>query len=201
MAERSRWLATAFAATFMLMAMISGAMRNGIAPPLVKAIVPEVWLGPVWQGDALRHLQNGRLQAAHHAAKRAIAASPLDRQAVAILATIRLAEGRMTAAHSSFAYGNRLGWREPVTQIYLAARDVEAGRWAQATQRWNALLRIGAPTPITEPLGTTLLNDPAGRQGHRKADTSRRPANGGVVGGRRADDECVAPPCRTTQRP
>ncbi len=74
----------------------------------------------------------------------------------------------MTAAHSSFAYGNRLGWREPVTQIYLASRDVEAGRWAQATQRWDALLRLGAPTRVTEPLGTALLKDPAGRQATAK---------------------------------
>ena len=74
----------------------------------------------------------------------AVAASPMDAGASALLGAVALKAGDPVAAHEAFAVSARLGWRNPAAQLYWLGVGLEAQDYALAAERLDALLRSGA---------------------------------------------------------
>jgi hypothetical protein len=84
------------------------------------------------------------------AARLAIAANPMDADAVALLGAGAMAAGDEAAARGAFTVAAELGWRNPATQLYWLGVGLELQDYQAAADRLDALLRVGERSPATE---------------------------------------------------
>lgn len=93
----------------------------------------------------------------------AVAASPLDAGASALLGAVALKAGDPVAAHEAFAVSARLGWRNRAAQLYWVGVGLEAQDYALAAERLDALLRTGQRSAAIDAAILQLEASPAGR--------------------------------------
>ncbi|MBB3911072.1 hypothetical protein [Sphingomonas desiccabilis] len=93
----------------------------------------------------------------------AVAASPMDAGASALLGAVALKAGDPVAAHDAFAVSARLGWRNPAAQLYWLGAGLEAQDHRLAAERLDALLRTGQRSAATDAALLQLEASPAGR--------------------------------------
>lgn len=93
----------------------------------------------------------------------AVAASPMDAGASALLGAVALKAGDPVAAHEAFAVSARLGWRNPAAQLYWLGVGLEAQDYALAAERLDALLRTGQRSAAIDAAILQLEASPAGR--------------------------------------
>lgn len=96
-------------------------------------------------------------------ARAALRADPVDPASTALYGTALLARGVQRSADDAFRVGARLGWREPLTQLYwmetaLAANDARA-----AVLRFDALARQYPEAPAMAQASARLEASEAGR--------------------------------------
>ncbi|MFV1918788.1 hypothetical protein VPH46_05090 [Sphingomonas sp. MJ1 (PH-R8)] len=101
--------------------------------------------------------------AARARAAAAVAASPMNAGASALLGAVDLKSGDPLAAHDAFAVSARLGWRNPAAQLYWLGVGLEAQDYALAAERLDALLRTGQRSAAIHAALLQLEASPAGR--------------------------------------
>ncbi|WP_343762627.1 hypothetical protein [Sphingomonas molluscorum] len=101
--------------------------------------------------------------AARARAAAAVAASPMDAGASALLGAVALKAGNPVAAHEAFAVSARLGWRNPAAQLYWLGVGLEAQDYALAAERLDALLRTGQRSAAIDAAILQLEASPGGR--------------------------------------
>lgn len=93
----------------------------------------------------------------------AVAASPMDAGASALLGAVPLKAGDPVAAHEAFAVSARLGWHNPAAQLYWLGVGLEAQDYALAAERLDALLRTGQRSAAIDAAILQLEASPGGR--------------------------------------
>lgn len=93
----------------------------------------------------------------------AVAASPMDAGASALLGAVALKAGDPLAAHEAFAVSARLGWRNSAAQLYWLGVGLEAQDYALAAERLDALLRTGQRSAAIDAALLQLEASPGGR--------------------------------------
>ena len=93
----------------------------------------------------------------------AVAASPMEADASALLGAVSLKLGDPEAAHDAFAVSARLGWRNPAAQLYWLGVGLEAQNHRLAAERLDALLRTGQRSTAVDAALVQLEASPAGR--------------------------------------
>lgn len=145
MAERRRrvsLLAGLGIAVWLLLTVASGvdrisAQRDGFAGWVPRAI----------EVDALarlgeKALAEGRTADALALAEAAVRRDPLAPTSTALLGAARLASKDASGAHRAFVVAGRLGWRVPLTQLYLYQNALDNDDVARAALRLDAVLRV-----------------------------------------------------------
>lgn len=106
-------------------------------------------------GDA-----DGSLKAARHA----LALDLLDASALRAVGMARLQQGDQAGGTAVLSLGAQLGWRDPLTQIWLVQQSLAAGAYGFAVQRIDALLRAQILFDQMIALLPPLMAEPSGRQ-------------------------------------
>jgi O-antigen ligase len=99
------------------------------------------WFGRASSARALERLERGDLPGARRDAVAALELSPIDEPAILTLGLIAEAAGSHDRAYELIAIAGRLGWRNPLTQVWLAGEAVNAGEIDTAMTRVDAVLR------------------------------------------------------------
>jgi hypothetical protein len=137
---RRRWAAPA------AMLICAMAMSNYGAESLLRAgrdvaaTILAPWSSAAWRTRAINEQVAGQPGAAADA-QRALNIAPLDASAARVLALARLDEGDYPGGAALMNATSRLGWRDPVTQLWLANAAIVAGRDDIAVNHIDALLR------------------------------------------------------------
>ena len=88
---------------------------------------------------------------------------PLHPQAAGLLGLARLAQGDARGADAAFRNAARLGWRDPVTQVYWLQSALTAGDWPRAATRFTAIARQWPAAPAIDQLSAQFEADPRGQ--------------------------------------
>jgi len=122
------------------------AVANGLdrisenQPDLVRSVPAPL------QVNAARALAAEALRAQHTAtaqswAETAIARDPTNAQSVSLLGQAHVLAGEADAARKVFAVADRMGWRDPPTQVYWMLVALERRDFASGADRLDAVLR------------------------------------------------------------
>ena len=154
-----RWLIVVPLALLGLFTVTAQAARQ-FATKGGAALAP--WASQV-QADAATRFQflNDPAQSSR-AARRALAVSPLDAQAVRAEGMAALALGRREQGAQLLSLGGRLGWRDGFNQLWLIEQALAAGADAYAIQRMDGLIRQLKFGDALLPLMPPLLRTPEG---------------------------------------
>ena len=144
-------------------AMANGADRLSAFTPGIERLVPAPFRGSANAAHAVLALSRKDFPAAEEAAGASIAASPLNRDAVGLLALSRLLQNKADPADAAFRVSGQLGWRDTPTQLYWYAVGIDNGDYTLAAQRIDALLRANPDYPEAPRLIRPLESTPAGR--------------------------------------
>ena len=91
--------------------------------------------------QALDALRDGDFDRAFVAARLAVARDPVDARSVALFGETALLQGDPAFARRAFDVSKQLGWREPLTQLYWLAANLERRDFGAAADRVDAILR------------------------------------------------------------
>ena len=137
----------------------SGMDRMARAAPALARNVPEPLRAHAWRAEAMRALEQNPKRAEALAA-RAVIADPVDPASASLLGTARFAQSDGPGAATAFRVAGTLGWRDQPTQLYWLLAALEAGDYAVATERLDAMLRQAPTNPqggmLLGQLGATL---------------------------------------------
>jgi len=114
--------------------------RDG-QPALAATLAP--WSAEGWSALANEKQLAGLSAESSAAAAQALRIAPLDADALRALAIADLAEHRDGRGAALMQLGAALGWRDTITQQWLARRALEVGNLTVATERIDGLLRRG----------------------------------------------------------
>ncbi|MET0251092.1 MAG: hypothetical protein ABW203_02840, partial [Novosphingobium sp.] len=185
--------AAAVAAVAAALVWGSGLDRLSRTEPALARLVPGVARSNAWFVESTVALRKRQPSRATAAARLAVIAEPVDAGSVSALAGARLAAGDGANAARAFRVAGALGWRDRTTQLYWLAAALQAGDFAVAAQRIDALLRQQPALPQAAALLAQLERDPAGRRALAE-QLAARPAwlgaylgAGGVAGDQLAD--------------
>lgn len=102
-------------------------------------------------------------------------AEPLDPGSSALLGAALFAQGHLARADDAFLVAGRLGWRDPITQLYWMQVALNRDATEIAAQRLDAVLRQVPAFPQADQLLNQFTNNEAGRRA-LAARLSSRPA-------------------------
>lgn len=151
-------LALAAAAVLALACIASAADRGGTGTRLLPAR-----LAPGATLETARQAAVAGDRAAGTRAGAAVAAHPINADALALLGAAALADGDATTADAAFTAAAQLGWRNPATQLYWFTVGLGLGDARVTAERLDALLRTGHRSRATELALATLEASPRGR--------------------------------------
>ena len=177
--RRLRYLFTAcilFAAFGLAsLALLSGVDRLGLSDARTAVNKP-AFISPVAARSLARMaLTKGQPDQAEMWARRAVMAEPLDPGSSALLGAALFAQGHLARADDAFLVAGRLGWREPITQLYWMQIALNRDETEIAAQRLDAVLRQVPAFPQADQLLYQFTNNEAGRRA-LAARLSLRPA-------------------------
>lgn len=116
------------------------AARHG-QPVLATRLAP--WSALAWSKRADAALIAGDPADARQAARRALAIVPIDAEALRTHGSSDISLGDTARGDALLQAGAALGWRDTLTQLWLAQRALAAGASTVAAERIDALLRRG----------------------------------------------------------
>jgi len=120
------------------------------------------WASQVQADTATRFQFQSDPAQSSKAARRALAVSPLDAQAVRAEGMAALTLGRREQGAQLLSLGGRLGWRDGFNQLWLIEQALAAGADAYAIQRMDGLIRQHKFGDALLPLMPPLLRTPQG---------------------------------------
>jgi tetratricopeptide (TPR) repeat protein len=153
----------AFGGVIGVATLFNGLDRLSEETPGLARLVPAPFSAAARVAAANRAAANKDYAQVENAAARAVAVSPMDRNAVGLLATARLAAGKWDDADAAFRLSGQLGWRDIPTQLYWYQVGVESGDYTLAAQRIDAVLRAYPDYPNSPALLAPLEGSPAGQ--------------------------------------
>lgn len=170
-ATGSRKLRYLFAACILLaafglasLALLSGVDRLGLSDARTAANKP-AFISPVAARSLARMaLTKGQPDQAEIWARRAVMAEPLDPGSSALLGAALFAQGHLARADDAFLVAGRLGWRDPITQLYWMQVALNRDETEIAAQRLDAVLRQVPAFPQADQLLNQFTNNEAGRR-------------------------------------
>lgn len=138
---------------------------NGL-PAAAVAVAP--WVADGWAELANQEQIAGNLAESGAAGEQALRIAPLDPEALRAVASASLARRNDSKAQARgealMQAGAALGWRDTVTQLWLARRALELGVISVASERIDGLLRRGVqPETMLRQL-RAMLPYPGGRE-------------------------------------
>jgi len=166
--SRRRALLGRIGASLGLLAFGALAAANGIdrmslyAPPLGR-LVPEPLQVQAARSTAALAITRGQKETAVAAARRAVAADPIDPGSTALLGTAYMLAEQPAEAETAFRIAARFGWRQPTTQAYWYEAALQSRDWPRAVDRADALLRVYPGLPTRDQLLAPLETTPQGR--------------------------------------
>lgn len=155
------------------LALASGFDRSARDYPGLGQWVPKGLQAEAPAANARRFVESGLPGPALGDAQAALRASPVEPGNAALLGTALLARGDAASADKAFRLAARLGWREPLTQMYWLETALAAGDAPAAVLRFDALARQYPQAPAMAQAATRLEASEAGR-----AALARRMAGG-----------------------
>jgi len=126
---------------FGALATASGLDRLGWSTPGFDRLVPDRMQAQSARAAAALALAREQPGPALAAARKAVAADPVEPASTSLLGTAYLFADRPAEAEAAFRVAARFGWREPATQIYWYEAALQAGDLPRAVDRADALLR------------------------------------------------------------
>lgn len=157
------------------LALLSGMDRLSLSDPRMAGNQPAPISPAAARALARQALLAHRPDQAEAWARRAVSAEPLDPGSAALLGAALYAQGHLARADDAFVVAGRLGWREPITQLYWMQIALNRGATEIAAQRLDAVLRQMPSFPQGDQLLGQFTNTEAGRRA-LAARLSRRPA-------------------------
>lgn len=177
------------------------ALSGGLSLQLARAGQPALavglapWLAEGWTELANQQQIAGRSAESAAAARQALRLAPLDAEALRAVASAELAQHRDDQGAALMQLGAALGWRDTVTQLWLARRALEIGQLSVATERIDGLLRRSYQPELmlrqlravvlspggSEAIVARLAQNPPWQQGFVNAVAEDGPTNTAVV--------------------
>jgi hypothetical protein len=140
------FLAIGGGALLALVCVASAADRSGVPLDILPApLAPRAAFLA-----AQRAVLAGDAEVARDRAVAAVAANPMDADAIALLGAAAVAAGDDAAAHSAFTVAAQLGWRNEATQLYWLGVGLELPDFSVAAERLDALLRSDRRSAATD---------------------------------------------------
>lgn len=160
-------LAALGAVAAVLYGAIAGA--NGIdrltaASPSLERLVPGPFRSFADAAAAQIALTRKDYQQVETAAARGVAASPMNRDSVGLLASARLLRNQPEKADAAFRVSGQLGWRDLPTQLYWYGVGIDSEDYTLAAQRADAILRSDPEYANAQLVLEPLETDPRGRE-------------------------------------
>lgn len=146
-----------------LLAAASGLDRASAHDPALARLVPRPFAAEAHRASAAQALLAGHGEQAIEAARRAVGADPVYPRSTALLGAAHLAVRHPAPADRAFRIAARMGWRDPLTQIYLMDRALTAGQPELAALRLDAVLRHDPGFALRDMLIARLLDSPGGQ--------------------------------------
>jgi hypothetical protein len=125
--------------------------------------VPTPFRAQGWRTLAAQALAQHHAPGALLHARAAVAHDPGDWRGAALIGAARLEQKDFAGADAAYRVSARFGWREPTTQLYWAARSLDAGDVRLASERIDALLRQDPRMAQGTQAIAVLEASPAGR--------------------------------------
>lgn len=141
----------------------SGLDRLSRDAPDLARLVPGPFQSEAARSRAVLALAREQAEPAVAAARRAVAADPVEPASTSLLGTAYLGAGRLAEGDAAFRIAARFGWREPPTQVYWYQVALQAGDLPRAVDRADALLRTRPGLPGRDRLLEPLESTAAGR--------------------------------------
>jgi hypothetical protein len=148
---------------YAVLATVSAFDRSARKHPGLADWVPSALQAAAPAARARRFIEAGLPAPALDPALAALQADPVDPASTALYATALLARGAQRQADSAFRVGARLGWREPLTQLYWMETALAANDMRAAVLRFDALARQYPDAPAMAQAATRLEASAAGR--------------------------------------
>lgn len=145
------------------LAVASGFDRSARDNPGLGEWVPQSLQAATPAASARRFVESGLPGAAFGDAQAALRASPVEPGNAALLGTALLARGDERGADKAFRLAAKLGWREPLTQMYWLETALAAGDAPAAVLRFDALARQYPQAPAMAQAAARLEASEAGR--------------------------------------
>jgi hypothetical protein len=140
----------------------AAALANG-AGRMAWPVLPHPLSPVAVQHAAATALINSQAAALPLAAQ-VVRSDPLNGHAVGMLGVAALLSGNADRAVHVFEQGERLGRRDVPTRSFAFEQDAAAGRWREAGQHVEAMLRAHPDLRVKEGMLTRLEEQPAGRR-------------------------------------
>jgi len=161
---RLRLLLIPFALLYAALALANGLDRISESRSDIAASVPAAF-----RVNAARALATEALRAQHPAtaqgwAETAIARDPTNAESVSLLGQAHVLAGQADAARQAFAVADRMGWRDPATQVYWMLAALERRDFAKGADRLDAVLRQAPRFEQRDTLLQLFESWPAGRE-------------------------------------
>lgn len=153
----------ALLAVYALLAIASAFDRVAPTQPALADYLPASLQGESPNNLARRLILAGLPHSALEPARRGLSASPADPAANANLALALLARGDQPGAVAAFRVSARLGWREPLTQLFWMRMSIGQRDWRNAVRRFDALARQYPDTPAVAEAAALLESSPESR--------------------------------------
>lgn len=148
---------------FAALALVSGLDRMSSARPELAASVPAFFRVYAARASAEAYLAAGNPEAALPQAALAVRHDPIDARSISLLGSAHFALDDADGAQAAFTVAGKLGWREPLTQIYWMSVALGQGDYRVAAQRLDAILRQAPALVQRNDLLAELEASPQGR--------------------------------------
>jgi len=158
-----RWLVVPAMLVYALLAWSSGIDRSAVELDGQERWVPEALRSTIPVSQARELVGAGIPGSALEPARIAVLRDPVNPASSALLGTALLARGDSKAADRAFRVAARLGWREPLTQLYWFQAALGQNDLASAVLRFDAIARQHPDAPYVSAMATMLERTDAGR--------------------------------------
>lgn len=148
---------------FGAVAAASGLDRMGWSVPALDKALPDTLQAQSLRVAAALAMARDEPGPAIAAARRAVAADPVDPASTSLLGTAYLLGERQAEAEAAFRVAARFGWREPATQLYWYEAALLSGDLPRAVDRADALLRTRPDLITRDEILGPLESTAAGR--------------------------------------
>lgn len=158
-----RWLVLPAVLLYAALAWGSGLDRLAGERTVPEKWVPSLLRSGTHFADARRFVEAGIPASAAEPARQALLSEPVNPAAPALLGMALLGEGDPANADRAFRIAARLGWREPLTQLYWFHASMEQNDLGNAVLRFDAIARQHPDAPYVVAMGRNLEQSEAGR--------------------------------------